>query len=288
MKTKGIAKFFLLTLAFMAVVGVFSMADVANIGTVYAEGMEDDIGGDAAGGNEGNDGVGGILDGIKDQEINEKDQGISDWLSNQGGLSSDQLNVASDVLSPVTNIIGYITGGIVVLTVAGVIMITALDLLYMAFPPLRNILYKQGTDGTGAAMNGTMPAGGVPQKRPTQFVSDEAVACAALLGGAAQSPYGAAPGGAMPMGAGMAYGHRGMMGGGVMGMPGQIAQGSQPAQQRTMRSVIGLYFRKRLFFMILLAICIIVLTSSTLMNCGVNLAEWVLKIGEMFNTQAAA
>ena len=118
-----------------------------------------------------------------------------------------------------------------------------------------------------------MGAGGAAQgsNKPTQWVSDEAVACAAMLGGSAQS----AQGGMMP-GMGMGYGAMGAMG----------AQ-QQQGQMKT-KSVIAMYFKKRLFFLILLAVCIIVLTSSAIMNCGVNLAEWFLKIVNMLNGKMSA
>ena len=51
-------------------------------------------------------------------------------------------------------------------------------------------------------------------------------------------------------------------------------QGGQ--DQMSKKSVIGMYFKKRIFFMILLAICAIVLTSSVLLGTGVNLALWLL------------
>ena len=221
---------------------------------------------------------------IRDRELDENDQGISDWLKSRKGVSSEQLDYASKAMSPVTTIIGYVTGGILILTIAGVFAITALDLLYITIPPVRNILYKAGTDGTGGFTGGfgaggygrgmggmaAMGAGGAAggTKKPTQWVSDEAVACAALLGGSAQTANGGMPG----MG-GMGYG---------MGMQ------QQQQQQPTTRSVIAMYFRKRIFFMILLALCVIVLSSSALMDCGVNLAEWFLKIVDMINGNMSA
>lgn len=290
-KSKALARFALVVLALIAVIGVFSMVNVPVIDTVYAQaGLEDDLGGNNQGNSQENSGgalsgFGNIVDEIKNQDLNENDTGTADWLKGQGGLNGESLATASQALSPVTTIIGYVTGGIVVLTIAGVVLITALDLMYIAIPPIRKLLYKAGTDGTGAYTGGG-PAGGygrmgsmgmsqavgvgganASHRGPAQWVSDEAVACAAMLGGSAQSQSGQ-----------MASGMTGM--GGMAGM-------SAPQQEHTVRSVIGVYFRKRFFFMILLGVCIIVLTSSTIMNCGVNLAEWVLKIMTVFNNKTA-
>jgi hypothetical protein len=274
-KSKVSARLFLVILAFFAVITVFSSVSIPTINTVYAESnIEDNLNGQTDTSTPSDSGS-NMFDDIKNQEIDENDQGVADWLKDRRGVTSEQLSTASNTLGPVTTIIGYITGGIIILVVAGVVCITALDLLYIAIPPVRNVLYKAGTDGTGGYTGGfgaggygrgfggmgAMGAGGAAggSKKPTQWVSDEAVACAAMLGGSAQSANGM----------------------GVMGT-------QQGQAQPTTKSVIAMYFRKRIFFMILLALCIIVLTSSSLMNCGVNLAEWFIKIVNMINGKMSA
>lgn len=283
-KSKVSARLFLVILAFFAVITVFSAVSTPTINTVYAESnIEDNLNGQTDTSTPSDSGS-NMFDDIKNQEIDENDQGVADWLKDRRGVTSEQLATASNTLGPVTTIIGYITGGIIILVVAGVVCITALDLLYIAIPPVRNVLYKAGTDGTGGYTGGfgaggygrgfggmgAMGAGGAAggSKKSTQWVSDEAVACAAMLGGSAQSVNG--------MGAMGGYG-------------GMGAMGTQQGQaQPTTKSVIAMYFRKRIFFMILLALCIIVLTSSSLMNCGVNLAEWFIKIVNMINGKMSA
>lgn len=281
MKTKSSARAILLIMAIMVVSLVFTAVSVPTIDVAYAEGsLEDNVGGNS----ESSDSSDDLFSGIKDQEMDPEDKGVSDWLKNQRGVTSNQLESASQTMSPITNIIGYISSAIIILIIAGVVTITALDLMYIAIPPTRNFLYKAGTDGTGGFTGGygaggfgrmggmSMGAGGAAggSNKPTQWVSDEAVACAAMLGGSAQS----AQGGMMP----------GMGGYGAMG-----AMGAQQQQgQMKTKSVIAMYFKKKLFFLILLAICIVVLTSSAVMNCGVNLAEWFIKIVNMFNDKMSA
>lgn len=216
-------------------------------------------------------------EGMMGGSVTEDDQEVGNWVSNQRGMTGDQLNEASENLSFVTNFIGYVVGGIVILIFAGLFLITALDLLYITFPPVRNLLYKAGTDGTGAYTGGGMAggygrgmmgmgmagAGGAAggTNKPTQWVSDEAVQCAALMGGSAQAQNGG-----------------GMMGGGMYG-----GMQGQPQQQMSTKSVIGMYFRKRIFFMILLVLCVIILTSSALLGTGVNLALWGARLIDMLN-----
>lgn len=289
------ARLALLVIAFFAVIAVFTMVNPPAITTVYAASLEDNIGGNATettapsndSDNNGGNSSGEMLNGIQSQTISPEDKGVSDWLKNQKSMDPKHLEKASETMNPLVNLLGYVAGGIVVLTVAGVVVITALDLMYIAIPPIRNILYKGGAAaGAGGMMGGYggmggmhgrfgMMGGGAQGAQQTrQWVSDEAVACAALLGGGAQAQ-GA-------MGGGM-----GMMGG-YGGMGGMQAMGANQQQAQSTKSVIGMYFKKRVFFLILLALCIIVLTSSALMNCGVNIAQWVLKIINMLNGKMAA
>lgn len=289
MKARNSARAILFIMAVMVVSLVFTAISVPTIDIAYAENtLEDNVGGNGSSSSNSDSSDGDdLFGGLKDQEIDPEDKGVSDWLKDQRGVNSKQLESATQTMSPITNIIGYITGGIIILTVVGVVAITALDLLYIAVPPTRNFLYKAGTDGTGGFTGGfgsggygrmggmSMGAGGEAQgtNKPTQWVSDEAVNCAAMLGGSAQS----AQGGMMP----------GMGGYGAMGAMGAMGAQQQQGQIKT-KSVIAMYFKKRLFFLILLAICIIVLTSSAIMNCGVNLAEWFLKIVNMLNGKMSA
>lgn len=279
-KSKNLARILLIVLSLVAMLSIFMYLDVPVIDKAYATAIEDNINNSTTSTTEPTD---SILDDIKNQEVDGEDKGMADWVANQRGVTSNQLETATQAMSPITNIIGYVTGGVLILVVTGVVLITALDLLYIAIPPVRNILYKAGTDGTGMNMGvGSMSGMGVGSmngmgvntnggKKPTQWVSDEAVACAAMLGGSSQSRGGM----------------NGMNGMGV-GMYGMGINQQQQSQTPTMKSVIGTYFKKRLFFIILLALCVIILTSSALMQCGVNLAEWVLKIINMFNTKMSA
>jgi hypothetical protein len=193
--------------------------------------------------------------------VSSEDLSVGDFISNHRGMTSEQLSTASQVVSPITNIFGYISGGIVALVMAGIFLITALDLLYISIPPVRPLLYTPGTDGTGAmtaGRGGFGGYGGMQQgnqgSRKHQWVSDEAVQCAAMLGGSSGTE-------------GMGMMNRGGMG-----------YGAQPQSQMSKGSVIKTYLIKRAFFMVLLAVCVIILMSSALLGTGVNLANWGLKI----------
>lgn len=245
----------------VAVVFFISMAFLAiPMSTrVYATELEDNLSQQHGSQNsQSND----FLGSIKNQDIGEADD-IGDILGSQNIMTSEHLSQASIWAAPLTNLIGYVIGGIVTLTIILVGFLTAVDIFYISIPPVRNLLYKAGTDGTGAyqggyGMGGMSASGGTA--KPTQWVSDEAVACAALLGGSSQS-----------MNIGMNMG---------MGMGG-----NQP--KPPVKSVIWVYIKKRSVFLVLLMVAILVLTSSALMGTGINLAQWLLKIIMMLNGSIA-
>lgn len=194
------------------------------------------------------------------------DNALIDYINNQQGLTADNLNKANHALSPFKSFIGNVTGGILVLVFILVFAMTALDLLYITVPPLRGIMYKGDQGGqmggmpgmgmrSGYGMQAQMGAQPTPQ-HSFQLISDEAKYCVSMLSGGMQQGMNT-----------------------PMGMP-------QQQQPMSMKSVIGEYFKKRVIFMILLAVSAIVLTSSVLLGTGVNLAKYFLKILEMFNNKA--
>ena len=186
-------------------------------------------------------------------------------------VNGEQMEFASNLLAPVTNIIGYIIGVLMILIFVLSTLITALDLLFLAFPPIRGLLYKGGQAGTtgygGYGGRGGYGAGGyggygggygansysTPGQedlgiggRITQFISDEAAMCAAIAGDA----------------------------------PNAQMQSGQPVKRK---SVIATYFKKRIFSIILLVVSAVILTSSALLGTGVNLARWGIELINMLN-----
>ena len=225
-----------------------------------AESLDDSIGGSGRGNN-------------SDSGLSQDDLGIGDFVRNHRGMTDEQLRVAGDTLSPLTNAIGYAIGGIIILAAFGIFLITALDLLYIVFPPIRPLLYPAGQQqqgGAGGFGGGGFGGGGFGggyggggQQQPAgstrQWISDEAIACAALMGGGQQQQGGA-----------------GGFGGGGFG--GGYGGGGQQQQPQSAKSVISTYFKKRMVFMIMFALCVVVLMSSKLLGTGANLALWFLKL----------
>lgn len=223
-----------ITLAF----GGISVGYSANTITVQAEGLGDNLESNAV----------------------EDETGVIDFFKNHQSMTSDQLNKASETISPITNIFGYLMGGIIALTSSAIFLITALDLLYISVPPIRGLLYSGGSSQS-MGMGGYGMRGGMQQSsgKTSQWVSDEAVQCSALLGGSGGSTQS--------------------MGMGGYGMQG----GMQQQQSGGTKSVILTYLKKRIFFIILFAVCTVILTSSILLGTGVNLAQWGMKLIEILN-----
>ena len=201
----------------------------------------------------------GLGDNVNDSSSSSaySDNGVADFFKGYSSMTSEQLNKASETISPITNIFGYLMGGIIALSSSAIFLITALDLLYISVPPIRGLLYNGGS-GASMGMKGQMGSGG----KTTQWVSDEAINCANLSSGGGGSA--------------------------SMGMNGYGMQGGVQHQQGGTKSTIMTYFKKRIFFVILFAVCTVILTSSILLGTGVNIAQWGMKLIEILNNSIPA
>lgn len=189
-----------------------------------------------------------ISEGTAEEQINDNDNAVSDYLNDYTPITEDNMAKASVLASPIANFIGNLAGFILIVVDGGLVVVTALDLAYIGLPFTRETLTSK-----------------------RQFVSDEALAVVPK-----PAPQGM-PGQPPMMGGGM----NPMMGGGMnpMGMPGAPNQ-----QQQSTKSVILTYFKKRTIFIVLFIVASIVLTSSLLTHSGINIAELLLKLLGKGNT----
>ena len=180
-----------------------------------------------------------------DHGSNSRDAGaLGDALQNYNPITDDNMSQAQALANPITNIIGNIIGAIVLLTAAGIFLITALDLAYIAMPFTRPLLTSKH-----------------------QLVSDEALAAVGGASGGQQaggmgSPMGGMGGMGSPMGGGMGAGQ----------------------QKQSTKSVITTYFKKRVVFMVIFAVATVILTSSILTGVGINLAALLTEIINKLNS----
>lgn len=193
---------------------------------------------------------------------------------------NDDLASATKFASPFVKVIKYIIAVITAIFTVLLGLVTMLDLLYLAVPPIRNILCKEqpqaaggmgggmGMGGMGMGRMGMGGMGGAPQPAQSgigRFVSDEAVAA---LAEATQQAQGAAGG----MGGGMGMG----MGGMGMGMGG-MGMGAQQAKPKT-KSVILTYLKKRAFAVIMFVVCLVLFTSTLFTDLGLYIGQWIVDI----------
>ena len=242
---------------------------------------------------DGLDGVGSSNDGNGSSQTTESTNdgsndknAMSEYLKGYTPVTSENMQNASTLASPVANVIGNITGFIMIVVSAGIFLVTALDLCYIGLPFTRNFLAPDAAQaGAGAMggmgmMGGMMPGGamgGQPATRRICFISDEAKNAVATSGQQAASPMG---GMGMGMGMGGMGGMGAPMGGGMMGSP---STGTPTGT----RSVMLTYLKKRAFFLVIFAVASIILMSSILTDCGINLAALLTKIIDKFNGKMA-
>lgn len=214
---------------------------------------------------------------------------IEDYLRGYTPVTGENMEQASAIANPIVNIIGTVSGFIVMIASASIFLITAIDLLYIAAPPLRGILnpayasasanpagaMPMGVGGMGMGMGRMM--GGVmggfgagvncgEAGLRRRWVSDEADYCVTTF--ALKPQQQGAGAGSMPM-----MGGAGMMPGAGMPMP---AMGGQP--RMSSRSIIFEYLKKRSFFLIIFAVATVILMSSIFTDCGLNIATLLTKL----------
>lgn len=210
--------------------------------------------------NSGNSGNGGSSEGLQLEEND--DAGISNMLRNQHPVTKDSMTRAQNGVAPLVRMISGFISLILVLLSIWIFAQTAIDLVYLAVPFSRGML-NPGMAAGGAAMGAMstgmgMGMGGGAQVSGNggkKWVSDEAEQ--ALNEGQAGS-VGAANG--------------------AMGMNMGMGMGMAP-QQNKPKNVLGIYLKKRVGFMILFAISLVVLFCTVPLTIGTTtantLVSWV-------------
>lgn len=281
-------KLFSLVALSVAVVGVGSQLAEIHLtarkdNIVYAW-DDDNNSGNQGNGNQGNSGGNGGNDRATSNQdttnVNTVDRtdpnNISNQLKGYRPVKSEDIQNARQNSGWLTDIIGMGISLLIILTFAFTGFITAADLFYLYFPPVRKFLYSAGTDGTGGmtgmggmgGMGGN--GGGSTSFLGLQWVSDEAVAVSSMLGGSAQATgHG---GGTMGGGFGGGFGgYGGGFGGGFGAQPNDV-------QQKGGKSVIRVYLGKRIVALTLLGVASVLLFTSAFTDFGINAGGMILNI----------
>jgi len=170
----------------------------------------------------------------------------------------------------------------------GMFLLTALDLLYIAVPPIRNFLNPAGA-GTANGPTGGMMGGGYGgyggygggyggyggmgamgasanqggfRGTISRWISDEAYYAVSLLnGGATNAP---------AFGGGFGGGYGGGFGGGF----GVMQQQQEPPKTG---SVIWNYLKNRTFFLVMFGVCSVLFSTLIFTDLGVKFGGWILE-----------
>ena len=197
-----------------------------------------------------------------DSSSDSQGHGIADFMKDYNPVTDEQMAESEKFAAPIIALVGNAIGFILILVVSGIVLVTALDLCYIGLPFTRSFLYPQQAGG-GMGMGG-MGGMGAPQSKPRhQFISDEAVSSVSASGsGGGMSSMPTM--GSMP---------------GLGGMPGMGGMSGAGATQGT-KSIIVSYLKKRVIFIVVFAVAAILLTSSILTNCGINIAYMLMGLIE--------
>lgn len=209
------------------------------------------------------------------QDAGSSGQGVGalgEALQDYNPVSDENVANAQEIASPIVNLIGNAVGVITLVVGAAIFLITAIDFIYIGLPPFRGLLTSRW-----------------------QLPSDEAIAVVqppmqnGMQNGMAGGMNGMSGGmGGMGMRGGM--GMNGMSGGmGMNGMGGMaggmngMQNGMQNGQQMPFKSCITAYLKKRVVFLVIFTIALILLTSSAITGMGINLAALLFKVIEKIN-----
>lgn len=217
----------------------------------------------------------------------------------QAGPDAEDIAMANAFIEPIANIMNKVMAVILGMTSLLMMFTTMLDLLYLAFPPVRDYL-----DGGRQGMSNMMAGGRGGMGRGMGGMRG---GMGGMRGG-----YGMGGMGGMNSMGGMGMGGIGGMGsmGGMGGMGGMQQGMGQPVggglsavgrwvsdeavsacnecmgggmegqmgMQGSVKSMVFSYIKKRSLFLILFGVCVVLFSSTVFFDLGARLGTWILKI----------
>lgn len=224
----------------------------------------------------------GDLDGIEGYDpvgdlINQQEQGqtqsnsVSDFFKGYTPLEAEHLETGNYYAQPFVNFIGSLAGFGVVLVVAWMALQTVIDLIYWGVPFTRSFLGGSQQQQQSSATQGF---GGMDGLGGGSMYGGSGSGMAVGTGGSSKSlPIFVSVEMTQSMESGQQSQTQSM--GGMYGM--------QPQQQSKPKNVLVTYAKKRIFSLVMLGVLITVLFSSILLDTGINLGAFIIKLIEIFN-----
>lgn len=186
------------------------------------------------------------------------------------GVDKEASERASAFVAPAATTINFLVAVMFGLAGMGLFIITGLDIIYIAIPPLRGILHPAGAEqssgggggfggggfggggggfGGGGFGGGGFGGGGAPQSGgssfASRFISDEAVSAVSTQDSG---------------------GSGGGFGGGF---------GAPQAPPKTKMVLID-YMKKRMLFLIAFGVCVVLFSTTVFSDFGIQLGAWLL------------
>ena len=209
-------------------------------------------------------------------------------MFNEAGPDSEAVEAANQFIAPFARILNKVMAVILGITSLLMMFITVLDMLYMAFPPIRDTLdggrlgaanmTSRGTSRNSRGMGGTRGGygmGGMGGMGGMNGMGMNGMGMGGGMGmaGTAQTP--------QPHGGGISSVGRWVSDEAIAacmesqggGMQGQSGLGGMPV-----KSMIFSYMKKRAMFLILFGVCVILFTSTVFTDLGIRIGTWILKI----------
>lgn len=212
------------------------------------------------------------LEGLDEMSQEEKDENertaeaVGD-LFKVGRVTSDSVEEANMRIQPIAEIVNLIIGIMLGLTLLGIGLVTALDMVYISIPKLRDFL-----DGGG---QGTQQGRGQGMG----------------MGGYGRGGYGAGMGMGMGMGGNNYSPSPQNAGGGIAAvgryisdealasvMEAQATNADGMSGRGVRKSTLSIYMKKRAYFLILFGICAVLFTTTVFTNLGVRLGTWIMRM----------
>lgn len=210
------------------------------------------------------------LEGLDEMSQEEKDENertaeaVGD-LFKVGRVTSDSVEEANMRIQPIAEIVNLLIGIILGLTLLGIGLVTALDMVYISIPRLRDYL-----DGGG---QGTQQGRGQGMG----------------MGGYGRGGYGAGMG--MGMGGNNYSPSPQNAGGGIAAvgrfisdealasvMEAQATNADGMSGRGVRKSTLSIYWKKRAYFLILFGVCAVLFTTTVFTNLGVRLGTWIMRM----------
>ena len=225
---------------------------------------------------------------LNQKEVEDTAAAVGNMFNNVGPKEED-IEQANAFIAPIADIMNKVMAVILGITSLLMMLITILDLLYMAFPPIRDIL-DGGRQGMGNMMAGGRGSRGMGGgMRGMGMCRGMGMGGMGMGGMGGMGMAGGMGGPGMGMGGGMQQPQQ--MGGGLSAVGRWVSdeaiaaclesQGGVMQGQMGMggtKNIVLSYMKKRALFLILFGVCVVLFTSTVFTDLGVRLGTWLLKM----------